>query len=355
MKSDEGKRGQQGSRRPRQASSSKRDRVVDLVTGGTSGIGIRLIQALLDRGDEVRVLVQEHPNTNPDWKRLPPKIIPYVADLKLQREGEYKMIKEACRGADNIFHLAAATARIKADFDEYINSNVIGTENLLKACVEANPDATDIHFIYISTTAVYGNSRKGEVITEESETSPSGPYGESKLMAEQVIKSFTDVHQGIKYTIARVATMYGPYYEWSFFKLFKGLVERKMPYIGNGQNHITLIHIDDVVDCFLAFTEKPQSANKIFNLTDGRSYTLKGLLDKAAEFLNVPPPARAMHPAILKLGAKMFGLNKEEVDFLTSDRVVSIDKLKEALNFIPSRSIDEDGKQMADDFLERQK
>jgi nucleoside-diphosphate-sugar epimerase len=329
-------------------------RMIDVVTGPTSGIGIRLIKKLLEKGDEVRIIVLDELASG-HWQFLPGGVIPYKADIRLKNPDDEGNLRAACSGADRIFHLAALTDVTRNSSEDYIQINVIGTENVLKAFVDSNPQEKDVQFIYLSTTAVYGNKRPGETLTEDSDTRPSRLYGETKFMAEQVIKSFALAHPSIKYTIFRASTMYGPNYMASFDKIFKYLVENKLRYIGNGNNHITLTHVDDVVDGMLACVGKENAYDKIYNLTDGEAYTLKQLFDKAAKFLDAPVPSKHMHPALALLGAKVLNINMAELNFLLSDRIVSISKIHRELGFHPKRSMDIEGKEQALEFLKKYK
>ncbi len=345
--------------RPKQGRLTKKEeapkrKMIDVITGPTSGIGTRLIRKLLDMGDEVRIIVLEDLSSS-HWKSLPGGVIPYRADIRLKNPDDERNLRAACAGADRIFHLAALTDLTRSSSEDYIQINVLGTENVLKAFVDSNPQDKRVQFIYLSTTAVYGNKRPGEILTEDSETRPSRLYGETKFMAEQVVKSFALAHPSIRYTIFRASTMYGPGYTASFDKIFRYLLENRLRYIGSGNNHITLTHIDDVVDGMLACVGRENAYDKIYNLTDGEDYTLKQLFDKAAKFLDVPPPEKHMHPALALLGAKVLNINMAELNFLLSDRVVSIAKICRELDFRPKRSIDVEGKAQALDFLEKYK
>ena len=323
--------------RPKKPAQKRR---VHLITGATSGIGIWLAKRLLERGDEVRVLLRSHPSTSESWKGVPSGVIPYVADITLKHHEDQKVLQDACKGIDSVFHLASMTDYEKASFDDFVNINVVGTENVLKACIDTNPEDRPIRVLYISSTRVYGTKRPGEILTEESATKPVDSYGETKLMAEQVVKSFADAHTCIGYTIFRTSTIYGPHYEKAAFRLLKMVKEQKMRYIGGGANHLVFVHVDDVVDAFLAALDNPQAVDKTYNLSDGNAYTLRQVIDTAADSLKVPKPTKSVSPALARLAAKMSNMSAMDMDFLMSDRVVSIGKLKKELNFTPRHSLE---------------
>ena len=147
----------------------QKNQTVDVVTGATSSLGVHLVRELLKRGDEVRVIVKDSPRVAEDWRTLPAGCIPYIADITLKDRDDKEVIMGACAGVDNIFHLAAATYNFNYKYQQMIDTNVIGTENVIKAYLDANPgkDAS-VHFIYTSSVTVYGYQRLGEELTEES-------------------------------------------------------------------------------------------------------------------------------------------------------------------------------------------
>jgi UDP-glucose 4-epimerase len=325
-----------------------------LVTGPSSGIGIEVIKSLIqNKNNIVRVLIRTHPQMSMSWKNLPRGVIPYVVDITLKSEEDKKTLYEACKDVDVIVHLASIKQSTKVRYDEYVNINVAGTENILEVWLNANKNNKELKFIYMSSTAVYGNKRDGEILNEDSELNPSNSYGESKRMGEEVVKAFAVSNNRIKYTILRSATIYGPHYEESFFKVFKLLVENKMRYIGSGNNHLILIHIRDLVNAINLAITSQNSNNKIYNVTDGNEYTQKYLLHKAAKYLNVEPPKKSINATLAKLAASLFNMNKEELDFFTSDRIVDISKIKNELQFRPKEDLDLATKELVDEFYKQ--
>ncbi|MGC8648936.1 MAG: NAD-dependent epimerase/dehydratase family protein [Candidatus Micrarchaeia archaeon] len=325
-----------------------------LVTGPSSGIGIEVIKSLTqNKNNIVRVLIRTHPKMSESWKKIPRGVIPYVVDITLKNDEDKKTLNEACKDVDVIVHLASIKQSTKVKYDEFVGVNVAGTENILEAWLNANKNNNELKFIYMSSTAVYGNKRRGEILNEESELKPSNSYGASKMMGEEVIKAFAVSNSRIKYTILRSATIYGPHYEEPFFKIFKLLVENKMRYIGSGNNHLILIHIKDLVNAInLAITSK-NSNNKIYNVTDGNEYTQKYLIHKAAKYLNVEPPKKSINTTLAKLAASLFNMNKEELDFFISERIVDISKIKNELQFLPKEDLDLATKELVDKFFEQ--
>ncbi len=331
-----------------------------LVTGATSGIGRKLVERLLRNGYEVRVVLRRHPSEHAEWRELPRGVNVYVSDIKYMSGHNRKTLYEACRGVNVVFHLAAAThnygsryANERVDTDLMLNTNVIGTENILQTYAGANPTGK-LKFIYASSVAVYGYKRADEVLTEESEPMPSTAYGESKYMAEQVVKAFAAANRRIAYTIFRIGVMYGENYESDFMRILRLIEEGRIRYIGKGLNHLTLVNVDDAAGAMVKAASKSGEVSKIYNLTDGVPYTQRDLFIKAARLLKSEEPSKSVHPLLAKIGARARGINAEQFAFLTSDRVVSIDRIKRELGFRPV-GIDAPAKELVAKFLKGRK
>jgi len=340
-----------------QASKPAKKKEIVLVTGATSGVGHLLVDKLLP-DCEVRAILRQQPHENAEWKNLPSGVKIYVTDLGSTDGTNRDTLLEACEGVDTIFHIAAATTNYQHYYkgertttNVIINTNVIGTENLLQAFADANPDKK-IKMVYASSIAIYGHNRKGETLTEESEAKPHGAYGESKYMAEQVIKAFAAANKRLTYTILRFGVMYGVgYYQNSFMRVFKMIKENKMRYIGNGENHLVLVNVNDAVAAMLEVMDNDKSNNRTYNVSDGVAYTQKSLFKKAAELLDAEAPKKHLHPFLAIIGARSRGIDPEEFSFLVSDRVLSIDKIRKELGFKPTVNNEKAFKALADEFL----
>jgi len=297
----------------------KVEKEVDLVTGANGKLGKELVKSLLKKGDVVRALVRSKENI----VELPPGVVPYIGDITHQ-----KVLDSACNGVDNVYHLAAAVSEYRYKTEELIHINVEGTRNVLDAAEKCGAK----HLIFTSTIDVYGRKRR-EVLTEESPLKPSDKYGYSKMLAENIVKEYAST---LPYTILRLATIYGPSFEAPYFKVLKALQEGKIYIIGNGQNHLALLHVYDALQSLiLPRVYAGISKNKVYNVTDGNSYTQELLFNMAADMLKVPRPKRHLSEFIVRLVAKSHGLDSDELRFLTSNRVIDITKIKSELGFKP--------------------
>jgi UDP-glucose 4-epimerase len=99
-------------------------------------------------------------------------------------------ISSVSGGVNGILHLAAlkSVADSLIEPDNYYETNVIGTRNLLEFAAMNGVK----NFVFASSAAVYGDIKSHNSIQTNCQTSPSNPYGQSKLEAERLIKKWTD-------------------------------------------------------------------------------------------------------------------------------------------------------------------
>lgn len=309
---------------------------VCFITGADGRLGARLARRLVEENCEVRCLVINKELMN----RLPAGCIPFVGNLS-----DTHVLEGACKGVDVVFHLAALLRSAEAATREFMEVNVRNTRNLLEVCEKSKIK----HIIFTSTLDVYGRIRK-ETLTEESKPKPTDKYGYSKMLAEEEITK-----SSVPYTILRMATIYGPKFEADFFKIFRIIKEGKAVVIGNGKNHLALIHVDDVVEALLEVEENKKSLGKIYNLSDGVAYTQESLLGIAADMLGVKKPRRHIPELMVRLLARQRNLNSDELRFMTSNRVIDISKIKRELGFSPKVDIAVGGRELINMFFERSK
>ncbi|VVB76958.1 L-arabinose 1-dehydrogenase (NAD(P)(+)) [uncultured archaeon] len=312
---------------------NKSKRVV-FVTGASGGLGTELVKALLAEGDEVRCLI----HTKETLVHMPVGIIPFVGNLNDER-----VLVEACDGADTVFHLAAIVREARVRTDELMHVNLEGTKNLLAACKRSKVR----HIIFTSTIDVYGRKRK-DMIKESSKLTPTDKYGYSKMLAEREV-----ISSGVPYTILRISTIYGPAFRKSFFKVFKALRANSMIVIGSGQNHLALVSSDDVVEAMVLAENNKASLDKVYNLSDGVTYTQEFLMQLAAKSLDAPKPTRYVNELLVRMLARQRNLESDELRFLTSNRMIDISAIKAGIGFAPKVTVEKGVKELAMMFLEK--
>jgi len=281
-----------------------------LVTGGYGRIGRALVDKLLERGDTVIVLDKRKPD------QVPFSVKFYETDLS--NTGE---LKKYMTGVDTVFHLAASID-YSATQDELFKRNVLPTINLTYVARGMRVK----QFVLLSSTAVYGEPEDGEPLTEDSPLDPYSTYGKSKLDAERAV-----MQSGVPYTIIRSSQVFGPQFKEGYLDVLKKLKSEEMKILGEGNNIIPLVHIDDLISALMFLEGKRTSLNEVFNVDGGYNMTQAGFLRLAAKLLAVPDPPR-VNPTVARFAAKLSGKKAkgldEYVDKLTRNRPISIEKLK---------------------------
>lgn len=155
-----------------------------LVTGGAGFIGSNLVDALIERGDEVVVLdnlsTGKRENLNEKAKFV-------EVDLR-----DLEKIKLHFEGVDYVFHLAAL-ARVQPSIEDpvkYNDHNVNGTLNVLVSV----RDAKIKKIIYSASSSAYGNQTQMP-LREDMPAHPMSPYGLQKYIGEEYCRLFSEIYQ----------------------------------------------------------------------------------------------------------------------------------------------------------------
>lgn len=169
------------------------------VTGGAGYIGSVAVERLLERGDEVTVL----DNT---WRGHRVAVPADAAFTELDlRDADAVEAVIARERPDAVLHFAAATIvpESVAQPAEYFAVNVSGTINILAAMAKAGVQK----FVFSSTAAVYGEPETA-LIREDAPLRPINPYGQTKLMVEQMLPAFQRAY-GLAYVAFRYFNVAG--------------------------------------------------------------------------------------------------------------------------------------------------
>jgi UDP-glucose 4-epimerase len=223
------------------------------VTGGAGFIGSNLVDALIERGDDVEVLDDLSTGRRDNLENaIAGGAVLHEADI---RDGERLAALVEAASPDVIFHLAAQidVRRAVADpgFDAQVN--VGGTINVLEAARRAG-----VRRVVNSSTggAIYGDA--GTIPTPEDHVAaPMAPYGQSKLAAEGYLGLYARLY-GLSATSLRYANVYGPrqdpHGEGGVVAIFCGkLAEGGTPVaFGDGHQTRDFIYVGDVVAANLA-------------------------------------------------------------------------------------------------------
>ncbi|GAB4286740.1 MAG: UDP-glucose 4-epimerase [Coriobacteriia bacterium] len=253
-----------------------------LVTGGAGFIGSNLVEALLDRGDDVGViddLSTGHADNVPEGV--------WFERLDITGAGLASAVAEFA--PDTLVHLAAQTSvpASLADPARDLQVNLEGT----RAVAAAAASAGVVRVLSASSAAVYGTPRGSLPLSEDAATIPENPYGESKLAAESALAE-TLAPAGVDFASLRFANVYGPHQDWRGEGGVVAIVTARMsggepPVVfGSGGQTRDFIYVGDVVAAILRASEHPGALARggggltgaAYNISTGRETSVNDLV-----------------------------------------------------------------------------
>lgn len=256
-----------------------------LVTGATGFIGTHLVASLSARGWRVRCLVR------PTSRRE--SLAAYAVDYIIGALQDRAVLRQAVRDVDVVFHLAGATrVRLPADYERI---NHLGTQNLIEACVAFAPRLQK--FLLISSIAASGPSQTGSALTEAQPPRPVGPYGWSKLQAEEVVLAH---RTRLPVVVLRPSAIYGPG-DSDFLQLFQAVKFGILPHVGRQDLHLDLCFVADLVNGIIAAAEADSGLGEVFFL-GGACHTWRAFGHAIGQQMGVRPrELRLPRAAVLAL------------------------------------------------------
>jgi nucleoside-diphosphate-sugar epimerase len=259
-----------------------------LVTGGGGFIGSNLVEAILSRGDDARVLDdfssghRSNLEGASDWSRAG------GGKLEIQ-EGDVRSLaacRKAVEGVDFVLHQAAIPSVERSVRDPLATHevNVVGTLHMLVAA----RDAGVARFVLASSTAVYGEGEELPKV-ETMAPAPISPYGAQKLAGEVYCGLFHRLY-GFPAIALRYFNVFGPRQDpdseyAAVIPLFMRAVRAgKRPTIyGDGEQTRDFVFVEDVVRAnLLACEARPTACGQAYNVASGRRTSLKQLVSAIA-------------------------------------------------------------------------
>ena len=263
------------------------------IFGGNGFVGRYLANALLERNEQVVVCdlqdtLYEDISTVCFYQKIDIRDTEKLMQLPIEKE-------------DVVINMAANQyhTKVPKNREEYFRSvNTEGTRNLL-AMME-NKGCTK--YIMFSTDMTYGKPQYLPVDTKHPQN-PFGPYGQSKLLSEQICREYRA--KGMNITIFRPRMIMGLGRAGILLKLFK-LIDQNLPVptVGNGHNHYQMISVFDCVSAVLCAIDKG-IPNKEYNLGSENAPDVRSLLQntirQAGKHSFVLPTPGKLVKAVLRL------------------------------------------------------
>ena len=267
-----------------------------LVTGAAGFIGSHLSASLLADGFEV-VGVDAFLDYYP--REVKEKNLAPLRDHRAFRfvEGQVQSLdlREVLEGAAHVYHLAAQ-AGVRAswgrDFSLYTDHNVLCTQRLLEAALEAGRP----RIVYASSSSVYGDT-KALPLREDSPCQPVSPYGVTKLAAEHLGRLYERNH-GLPVTSLRYFTVYGPRQrpDMAFHRFLKAARDGEpISVFGDGEQTRDFTFVADIVQATRAAAVSGQPG-AAYNVGGGERVSLNAVLATIEEITGRPFDVRREAP-----------------------------------------------------------
>jgi nucleoside-diphosphate-sugar epimerase len=246
-----------------------------LVTGGAGFIGSNLVDALVERGDEV-VIVDDLSTGKKE--NINPKADFHEVDIRNLADLQPLFV-----GVDYVFHLAAFP-RVQPSIDDPVFSNDInlnGTLNVLVAAKEAKVKKV----VYSASSSAYGNQEQMP-LKENMPTHPLSPYGLQKYVGEMYCRLFTEIY-GLPTACLRYFNIYGKRQPLEgAYCLVMGIFVRQrkngepMTITGDGENRRDYTSVIDAVRANILAAESEKACQgEPINIGRGQNFSINELAD----------------------------------------------------------------------------
>ena len=251
-----------------------------LVTGATGFVGANLARRLVREGYEVNLLVR------PGYTSWRLDEIRSDVRLCLVSLEDAEGVASAVAGIrpDWIFHLAAYGAySSQKDIHQMVNTNVLGTINLLQACLHAGFEA----FVNSGSSSEYGF--KDHAPAENEWLEPNSHYAVTKASATQFCSHIAR-QNGVHVPTLRLYSVYGPYEEPTRLlpTLITFAMAGRLPPLVDGNVARDFVYVDDVIDAYLMAAQRNDVARgAIYNVGTGVQTSIREVVAIARQVMNI--------------------------------------------------------------------
>jgi UDP-glucose 4-epimerase len=264
-----------------------------LVTGGAGFIGSNLVRALLERGDDVRVLDNFSTGQRTNLDGLEVEIV----------EGElrsYERVHNAVRGTEIVFHLGALGS-VPRSVQDPLTSGAVNVEGTLNVMLAARDEGIR-RVVFASSSSIYGNQPELP-LRESMAPDPISPYGVAKLAAERYCVSFSRVYHSFETVVLRYFNVFGPRQDpnsqyAAVVPLFITAIAAGEPVtiFDDGEQSRDFTFVDNVVAANLLAADADGVSGRIFNVSAGGPVTVNALAETIGRLLDKPVERRYLPP-----------------------------------------------------------
>jgi nucleoside-diphosphate-sugar epimerase len=304
------------------------------ITGAAGSVGQALTKRFLAAGHHVRALVR---NEQQALNLAAPNLETIIGDVRSEVN-----LETLLAGAEVVCHLAAWMGK-PFNEDLAVSINVKAVETIVRLAAKAGAK----RFVLASSVAVYGPVRGGTVDERSPILKVGDLYSDTKADSETAARAAAE-GTNLELTILRPAMIYGPAApSWTIIP-FEMIRAGTPMIIGNGEDLLNPVHVDDVARAFEIAAFHPEAANNDFNIS-GESATWNTFLGHYARMANttlrrLPAGIATFGAGIGEKASKLMGkrpqVMAEMVGVMTSRAHFSGEKAATVLGFKPEISLD---------------
>ena len=275
-----------------------------LVTGGAGFIGSNFIQYILDKQQDLVLL-------------LDLDLLTYAGNLEnlepVKDDPRYHFVKGDIRDKalveklfaeydfDTVVHFAAESHvdRSILEPEVFLTTNIIGTQTLLDAAKRhwnLDPDnkhsreyRPGVKYLQVSTDEVYGALGKTGMFTETTPLAPNSPYSASKTGADLIVRAYHQTY-GLPVNITRCSNNYGPYQfpeKLIPLMIHNARQDKPLPVYGDGMQIRDWLHVKDHCSAIATVLEKGKTG-EVYNIGGNNEKANIQIVRLILETLNKP-------------------------------------------------------------------
>ncbi len=317
-----------------------------LVTGATGFLGKYLVEELINNGYEVVAQGRKENILNNLKEQYKVNIL----------KCSLNEIKNIDMNIDCVIH-AAALSTVWGKWQDFYDSNVLGTENVIKFCLKNNVR----RLIYVSSPSIYSAKFDRFNIKEEDfdKNNKLNFYIKSKILAEDLINKIDN--QKLETVIIRPRGLFGIGDTSIVPRLINANSKIGIPLFNDGKNVVDITCVENVAYSLRLAMEKEEANGNIYNITNGDPTEFKNILDKLFTELGERANYRKMNinlmyfvASVIELFYKLFRIYKEPmitkytIATLGYSQSLNIEKAKKDLDYNPKITLEEGIKKYAE-------
>lgn len=319
-----------------------------LVTGATGFLGKYVVEELVEHGYQVRAFGR---NRAIGQSLVNASVTFIQGDLTNQED-----LTKACQEMDMVVH-AGALSTVWGPWEDFYQTNVLGTKYILEACSEANIE----RLVYVSSPSIYAAPRDQLDIKESDAPQENrlNNYIRSKLASEKLFKDYPDVSS----VILRPRGLFG-IGDTSILPRVLNLSQKiGIPLIGDGRQLMDMTCVENVALAIRLALETPQAAGEVYNITNGEPRVFRDLIEETLRGLGypiryrkIPAPLVSAISSILEFIYKNLKLKGEPAltrytyYLLRYSQTLDISKAERDLGYRPKITISEGIEQYVQDY-----